>query len=180
MGLTAVASGSLLLFLFAGNLSMKPATTWLLRRVGFRRILVVNGVLVVGGFVACALLGPATPRPVIAAVLFCCGLCRSMQFTAFNTLAFADVPPARMSAATTLFSAVGQMTAGVGVALGALAVHAGQALRGSAGQPLAPADFRIAFLLVGGLAALALVDAWRLPHDAGAAVSGHRRAGSPA
>lgn len=174
MGLSAIASGSLLLFLFAGNLTMKPATTWLLRRFGFRRVLLANGFLVVAGFAACALLGPGTPRAAIAAVLFGCGLCRSMQFTAFNTLAFADVPRPRMSGATTLFSAVGQMTAGLGVALGALALHAGQALRREPGEGLALADFRVAFLLVGLLAALALVDAWRLSPGAGAEVSGHR------
>jgi EmrB/QacA subfamily drug resistance transporter len=173
LGLSAVASGSLLLFLFAGNLTMKPATTWMLRRFGFRRVLLVNGSLVLAGFVACALLGPGTPRSAIAAVLFCCGLCRSMQFTAFNTLAFADVQPAQMSGATTFFSAVGQMTAGLGVALGALALHLAQVMRGEVGAHLAVADFRIAFGLVGLLAALPLVDAWRLPARAGAEVSGH-------
>jgi MFS family permease len=175
MGLSAVASGALLLFLFAGNLTMKPATTWLLRWFGFRQMLLVNGLLVVAGFGACALLGPGTPRAVIAAVLFACGLCRSMQFTSFNTLAFADVPRPQMSGATTLFSAVGQMTAGLGVALGALALHVAQVTRGQAGERLAVGDFRIAFALVGLLAALALIDAWRLPPGAGAEVSGHRR-----
>ena len=175
LGMSPVASGSLLLFLFAGNLTMKPFTTWLLRRFGFRRVLVVNGLLVIAGFGACALLGPQATRISIAAVLFGCGLCRSMQFTAFNTLAFADVPPERMSGASTLFSAVGQMTAGLGVALGALALQAGQFLGGRTGQRLMVADFRIAFWLVGAVAALALFDAWRLAPDAGAEVSGHRR-----
>jgi EmrB/QacA subfamily drug resistance transporter len=174
MGMSAVASGSLLLFLFAGNLSMKPATTWLLRRFGFRRVLMVNGVLIVVGFGACALLGPGTPRASIGAVLFGCGLCRSMQFTAFNTLAFSDVPPPRMSGASTLFSAIGQMNAGLGVAVGALVLHLAQGLAGNGGQRLAVPDFRVAFAFMGALAALALLDAWRLPAAAGSQVSGHR------
>jgi len=153
---------------------MKPATTYMLRGFGFRNVLLVNGSLVLVGFGACALLGRATPHAVIAAVLFGCGLCRSMQFTAFNTLAFADLAQNQMSGATTLFSAVGQMTAGVGVALGALSLHASQALRGHAGDRLAVGDFRVAFLLVALLSVLALVDASRLPADAGAEVSGHR------
>jgi EmrB/QacA subfamily drug resistance transporter len=179
LGMSAVTSGSLLLFLFAGNLSMKPATTWVLRRFGFRRVLLVNGLVVVSGFVVCSLIGPSTPHAVIAAVLFACGLCRSMQFTAFNTLAFADVSGAQMSGATTLFSAFGQMTAGIGVALGALSLHVVQALRGHAGEKLAVADFRIAFLAVALLPVLSLCDAWQLPRDAGAEVSGHRGARSP-
>jgi len=180
MGRSAVASGSLLLFLFAGNLSMKTTTTWMLRRFGFRQVLLVNGVLVVVGFVLCALLGPATPAWATGAVLFACGLSRSMQFTAFNTLAFADVPPPRMSAASTLFSAVGQMSAGFGVALGALALHVAQALGGRLGQRLMTADFHSAFLIMGTLAALALIDPLRLPADAGAQVSGHRPRGTGA
>jgi len=176
LGMSPVASGSLLLFLFAGNLTMKPFTTWLLRRFGFRRVLVVNGVLVVAGFVACALLGPQATRFAIGAVLFGCGLCRSMQFTAFNTLAFADVPRERMSGASTLFSAVGQMTAGLGVAMGALALQAGQFLTGRTGERLVVGDFRVAFLLMGAVAALALFDAFQLAPDTGAEVSGHRTA----
>jgi EmrB/QacA subfamily drug resistance transporter len=176
LGLTPIASGSLLFFLFAGNLAMKTVTTWLLRSFGFRTVLVANGVLVVAGFVACAAFGPGTPRAVIAAVLFASGLFRSTQFTAFNTLGFGDVPAAKMSGASTLFSAVRQMMGAVGVALGAIALDGAQALRGALGTRLALADFRIAFLVVATVAALALVDSCRLPADAGVEVSGHRPA----
>ena len=98
-----------------------------------------------------------------------------MQFTSFNTLAFADVPPARMSGATTLFSALGQMTAGVGVALGALVIHGVHVLRAGAGEKLSVLDFRIAFLVMAIPAAMALLQVLRLPHDAGVEVSGHGR-----
>jgi len=174
LGMSPVASGSLLLFLFGGNLTMKPATTWILRRLGFRRVLLVNGLLLMGGFIACSFLRLGTPPMVIALVLFACGLCRSMQFTAFNTIAFADVPPPEMSAASTLFSALGKMTAGVGVALGAMALHAIQSVRGTRGDPLSVTDFRFVFLLMALVAGIALTDVWHLPHDAGAEVSGHR------
>ena len=176
LALTPVASGSLLLFLFAGNLAMKPSTTWLMRRYGFRSVLVVNGVLVVAGFIACALLGAGTPHAVIAAVLFVSGLFRSMQFTAFSTLGFADVPSAQMSGASTLFSAVRQMNGGLGVALGAVALETAQAVRGHLGARLEVVDFRIAFVIVAAVAALALLESWCLSDEAGVAVSGHDRA----
>jgi EmrB/QacA subfamily drug resistance transporter len=181
LGLTPIASGSLLLALFAGNLAMKPSTTWLLRTFGFRTVLVANGVLVAAGFLACALIGPRTPHAIIAALLFATGLFRSMQFTAFSTLGFADIPAARMSAASTLFSAMRQLNAGIGVALGAVTLAIAQALRGRGGAQVEVADFRIAFLLVAGVSAVALVDSWKLPPDAGAEVSGHvRNAHAPA
>jgi EmrB/QacA subfamily drug resistance transporter len=173
LGMSAVASGSLLLALFAGNLAIKPATTTIIRRFGFRRVLLVNGLLVVLGSLGCALLSPSTPVAAIAVLVFFCGVCRSMQFSAFNTLGFAEVPHAQMSGATTLFSVFQQMNAGMGIAFGALALHAAQWLFGRAGGTPTLSDFRIAFVLVALLALLAMIDSWRLPRDAGAEVSGH-------
>jgi len=177
-GLSAVTAGMLMLSLFAGNLLMKPGTTWTLRRFGFRRVLVVNGLLVALGFAGCAMLTPATPIPVMATILFFCGACRSMQFTALNTIAFADVKPAQMSGSTTLFSVLQQMNAGMGVALGALALQlaALMTLPAGATPDALPSllDFRLALAVMGVLAALAVIDAMRLPRDAGDEVSGHR------
>ena len=44
-GLSPVDAGLLVLAIFAGNLAMKPFTTGLLRRYGFRRVLLVNGLI---------------------------------------------------------------------------------------------------------------------------------------
>ena len=46
---------------------------------------------------ACALIAPATPVPVIMGLLFVSGLTRSMQFTTLATIAYADVPPEQLS-----------------------------------------------------------------------------------
>ena len=70
-----------------------------------------------------------------------------MQFTALNTLAFADVPPGDMSGANTLFSAVQQMALGLGIALGAVVLRLGQSFHGEVGVPTLE-DFRLAFLVV--------------------------------
>ena len=66
----------------------------LLRRYGFRRVLLVNGTLTALIIVGCPALTPATPYTVIAIVLFASGLTRALQFSALNSLAFADVPRA--------------------------------------------------------------------------------------
>lgn len=177
-GLSAITAGMLMLSLFAGNLVMKPATTWTLRRYGFRKVLVVNGLLVALGFAGCALLTATTPIPVMAAILFFCGMCRSMQFTALNTIAFADVKPAQMSGSTTLFSVLQQMNAGMGVALGAVvlqvAAQFGRGLQGPASGHPSALDFRLALAVMGVLAAVAVIDAMRLPREAGDEVSGHK------
>ncbi|GGY35129.1 MFS transporter [Pseudoduganella albidiflava] len=170
-GLSGPVAGMLLLALFAGNLAMKPATGWAMRRFGLRRVLVWNGALLAASFPACALLRPETPLAVIGGVLFFCGMFRSMQFTALNTLAFANVPAAQMSGASTLFSVVAQVTTGLGIAGAALLLEMG----GLAGWAAAdPAVFRLALVAMGGLALAGVIDSLRLPADAGAQVVGAR------
>ena len=176
-GLSAFKSGLLVLAVFAGNLGMKTVTTPVIRRFGFRRVLIGNGLLTAFSLFACAFLSPALPTPVIVAILFFGGLCRSMQFTSLNTLGFADIPPAQMSAATTFAIMVQQMTMGMGVAVGAIALRIAALLRhGSASNPTTP-DFHLAFVLVGLIALVSVLDFLKLDAAAGAVVSGHARGG---
>ncbi|MDB5359929.1 MAG: drug resistance transporter, EmrB/QacA subfamily [Rhodospirillales bacterium] len=175
-GLDAFHSGLLVLTLFAGNLAMKTATTPVLKRWGFRTTLIGNGLVVVVAAAACAGFTPATPWPVIAAVLFVNGLARSMQFTSLTTLSLAEIPAPQMSAASTLSSMVQQMTMGMGIAFGALCLRLGAAIERNATGTPSVMDFRIAFGLVAVVALAALFDVRRLAPDAGAEVSGHRRA----
>ncbi|WP_254926050.1 MFS transporter [Bordetella genomosp. 11] len=174
-GLSPVQAGSLMLALFAGNLAMKPATGWVMRTYGFRRVLVVNGLLVAAGFALCATLAPGTPVWWTSALLFFSGMSRSMQFTALNTLGFADIPKPAMTGATTLFSACQQLNAGLGIAFGAVALRAAEWMSGNGSAPPGPLQFRIALLLSAALAAVAIIDSVRLPANAGADISGHRR-----
>jgi EmrB/QacA subfamily drug resistance transporter len=174
-GMNAFESGLLTLAVFAGNLSMKVVTTPVMRRFGFRAVLLVNGALAALSLAAMSLLSPTTPKTVIVIVLFLSGLSRSLQFTALNTLSFADVPKAQMSGASALSSTLFQLTMGIGVAFGAIALRLAAWIHGHAGQSVAPADFGIAFLLVAGVGLLGIADLFGLARDAGAEVSGHRR-----
>ncbi|MEA3086155.1 MAG: hypothetical protein QOC89_3852 [Paraburkholderia sp.] len=171
-GLNAFESGLLTLSVFAGNLSMKVVTTPVMRRFGFRSVLIVNGMFAAISLAAMSLLSPATPKTVIVAVLFLSGLSRSLQFTALNTLSFADVPKAQMSGASALSSTLFQMTMGVGVALGAIALRVAEWLHGHDSHSIAPADFSVAFLIVAAVGLLGIFDLFGLARDAGAEVSG--------
>jgi len=171
-GMSAFNSGLLVLAVFAGNVAMKPLTTPTIRWLGFRTTLLVNGVVVIAAVLVCAFLTPATPRWLIIAALFVGGLCRSMQFTCLNTIGFADVPKEKLSTANTLFSAVGQMNVGMGIAIGAIALQMAVLIRGDSGR-IQVADFHLAFVLVTVFAILALYDCLRLDKHAGAVVSGH-------
>ena len=168
-GDSAVRSGLITFASSAGALVMKPATQAALRRFGFRDTLVWNGVLsgvLVG---ACAAFRPTWPAAAIYAVLLVGGLFRSLQFTAYNTLAYGDVPRAKMSAATSLYTAAQQLAATIGISLGALALEVAM---GFARRAPSVGDFSIAFVAVAALTLAAAPLAVRLPRDAGDDLTG--------
>jgi len=175
-GLSAFQSGMLVLTMFAGNLAMKSVTTPVLRRWGFRAVLIVNGVISAVLIAGLGVLSPATPRVALVALLFLHGLSRSMQFTALNTLAFVDIPKSLMSSATSFAAVVQQMGMGLGVAVGAVALRGAGWLRGERAGVLSLMDFHLAFWMMGALGILAVLDCFTLPREAGAEVSGHQAA----
>jgi EmrB/QacA subfamily drug resistance transporter len=164
--LTPLQSGLITFTSTLGALFMKAAAPWMLKRFGFRTVLIWNAVL--GGLfiAACAGFTATTPFPVMIAVLLIGGFFRSLQFTSINALAYAEVPASRMSRATAL-SAVGQQVSlATGVALGALAVEIVGRLQGHAA--IMASDFPPGFLVVGVIAASSALIFMQLPPNAGA------------
>lgn len=172
-GLSAFQSGLLVLAMFAGNLFMKTATTPILRRFGFRRILIVNGLITAALIASFSMVSPATPKALLIALLFAHGLSRSMQFTSISTLAFVDIPQPQMGSANSFFTVMTQMSMGMGVAVGAVTLRLAAWLHGTSSSTPALADFHLAFGLVAIVAVLAVADCFTLDRRAGAEVSGH-------
>ncbi|NKL96255.1 MFS transporter [Rhizobium leguminosarum] len=172
-GLSSIAAGTYLLVYFLGNFSMKAVTTPLLRFFGFRTVLGVNGLIAALSIVGCGFLSPETPPFFIHALLFLAGLSRSMEFTALNTLAFADIGPAQRSSASTLSSMLQQVSMLLGVAVAAAVLNIASAFRGADNPVLA--DFRWAFVVVGVIGVVSSLRFLQLPAEAGAEVSGHRK-----
>jgi EmrB/QacA subfamily drug resistance transporter len=174
-GLNPLESGTLVLVYFLGNIAMKPLTSPILRRFGFRSVTVVNGLIAGITILGCAAFSAQTRHWVIMSVLLVAGATRSMQFTALNTLTFADISPAQRSSASTLASMLQQLVAVLGVALGALLLNVSQILHHA--DVVAVSDFRISFIAIGLLALLSAAGFLRLPTHAGAEVSGHLSVG---
>jgi EmrB/QacA subfamily drug resistance transporter len=174
-GLNAFQSGLYLLALFAGDLSMKVIVIQVLRRFGFRRILIVNGVITAASMALCATLSPATPIVLILSILFFHGAFRSMQFTCMTTLAYAEIPPGRMSRANGFLSAVMQLSMGMGVAVGAITLRLVAHAHGHSAAVPQLRDFHLAILLVAILALGPVFNSLGLSADAGATTSGHRQ-----
>ncbi|MBB3181871.1 MFS transporter [Variovorax sp. Sphag1AA] len=166
-GFNAFHSGLLLLVVFAGNLSMKAVTTPILRRFGYRPVMLWNGLLAAACLGLCALIGPTMPMGVLMPILFFCGMTRSMQFTCLGTIAFADVPDRQMADANGLFNVISQVGMAAGITLGAMAVRLGGALSEGFHFTAPAIQFRMAFLLISVIALAGLLDTLRLPKGAG-------------
>jgi len=174
-GLTAFQSGLYLLALFAGDLSMKAIIIPTLRRFGFRRVIIVNGLITAASIAVCATFSPATPPVLIIAILFFHGGFRSMEFTCTTTLAYADIPPASISRANGFLSAIMQLGSGMGVAVGAITLRLVAHARGHSAAAPQLHDFQLTILIIAVLALGPVLDSLNLPLDAGASTSGHVR-----
>jgi EmrB/QacA subfamily drug resistance transporter len=158
-GWSPLAAGLMVVALFVGNLTIKPATTPLMRRFGIRRVLIVNAIASVGCFGLLALLQPGLPVVAIAAILYVSGALRSIGFTAYNSLAFSDVEGDDLTHGNTLNASVQELGAGLGIAIAALLLSV-------------LSSYPYAYLVLGALLAVTLIESLRLPRDAGSHVSG--------
>jgi EmrB/QacA subfamily drug resistance transporter len=165
-GLSPFHSGMITFATAVGAMGMKWGTVRVLRRFGFRNILIFNGLISSAFLAVCALFTANTPMTLMLGLLFVGGFFRSLQFTAINTIAYAEVENARVSRATALVSVGQQLAIAAGVAVGAIVVELSLHLRGDG--VLQAADFPPAFLVVAGISVLSAIIFWRLPHDAGA------------
>ena len=102
---------------------MKTLAARIIRTFGFRNIMIINAIVSSVFIAACALFTITTPLLLIMIILVVGGFFRSLQFTAINALAYADVEPQQMSRATTLVSVNQQLAISAGVAIGAFSVE---------------------------------------------------------
>ena len=177
-GYSAVQAGSYVLLLFLGNVLVKPATSPLLRRYGFRSTLVASiagGLLVL---IAIALLRPTTPAPLTAAVLVLSGVFRSIGLSAYNSLQFADIDPVDLPDANTLSFTLQQVAAGLGVAVGALLLRVSAQTLRTASVPLVT-DYGLTFVLLAVIMLQPLVEVLRLRRSAGAVLIARRARSRP-
>jgi hypothetical protein len=168
-------SGSLTFVSSLGAMAMKACAPPIVRRLGFRTILIGNAVLIGLVMSSFALVSKTTPAPVILAVLGVFGFLRSLQFTCINALGYCDLAPAAVGRGTSIASVAQQVTLSFGVALGATLLSLSMALSGSPGLELH--DFRIVFLAVALLPLASIPLFARLAPTDGAQVSGYREAG---
>jgi len=173
-GMTAFAAGLMTFISAVGALVMKTTAPPILRRFGFRTVLMVNGVICAASFMVYALFRIDTPHALIMLALAVGGFFRSLQFTSLNGMAYADLEQAQMSRGTTTASMAQQFMQSVSIGLAATLLHFLMTRRGEThltGETVAPA-----FAIFGALTLLSLIWFARLPADAGDEMNSRRPA----
>ena len=171
-GMTALQSGLITFVAAAGAISMKLGAARMIRRFGFRQLLLVNGLMASASISIMGFLSASTPYLLAISLLFVGGFLRSLQFTALNAMSYSDVDHQQASYATSLYTVVQQLSLSMGVVLAAFVLEAAQWFRGE--MKLMPMDFTIAFVVVAACSVSACVEYLTLSPAAGEAVSGKR------
>jgi MFS family permease len=171
-GLSPFQSGLVTFASAVGAMGMKTLASRIIRAFGFRNMMTVNAVVSAIFLGACALFTATTPLTLIFIILVVGGFFRSLQFTAINTVAYAEIEPAQMSRATTLVSVNQQLAVSAGVAVGAFAVETTLFLRHQ--TELSASSFPPGFLVVALISAASFWFFRQMPADAGSEISGRK------
>jgi EmrB/QacA subfamily drug resistance transporter len=171
-GLSPFQSGLVTFGSSLGAMGMKTLAARIIRTFGFRNLMTVNAVVSSVFLAACALFTVTTPLLLILIILVVGGFFRSLQFTAINTVAYAEVEQAQMSRATTLVSVNQQLAVSAGVAVGAFSVETTLWLHHQ--NELNATVFAPAFLVVALISAVSSWFFWQMPDDAGHEISGRK------
>jgi MFS family permease len=171
LGLPAWESGLLMMPTAAAAMGMKFLSAWILRRYGFRRVLIVNTVML--GLTIClyALVTPETPLPAIVLLALTQGLFNSLQFSSMNAMAYADVEPAESSMATSIASTFQRLSMSFGLACGSLVAgwYLGDVPQTQ--QAAVTNALHHTFVAVGALTLLSSLSFWTLRRNDGDNVS---------
>lgn len=172
LGFSALQSGVILLLSGLIAFFTKTKTASMLKRWGFRKVLLTNGVMCGTALLACGGFGWSSSGSVygISAIVCIAGFARSVQFNALTAIAYADLPPSAVAGATTINTMGWQLAIMLGVSMASWVVDTSAAL-GRRAQP-AGADFAIAFAALGMIALVSMYHYVRLPANAGQALSG--------
>ena len=170
LGMSPLAAGLLTFAVAAGSLMMRTTAPPIIHRLGFKRLMIVNGVLTAGSLMLCATFEAETPHAVILLVLAGHGFLRGLQLTCLNALAYADLSGEQLSSGSTIMGITQQLAQSLGIGLCATVVQWFH-MAGGAG-PLSARDVSPAFIAIGAISLLSVLFFLRLPPNAGDEMTG--------
>src|SRR5664279_1157101 len=162
LGLPAWESGLLMMPTAAAAMGMKFISAGILKRYGYRQVLIVNTVLLGTTLGVFALVTPGTPLALIVLIGLVQGFFNSLQFSAMNAMAYADIEPADSSMATSIASTCQQLSLSFGLACGSLIAGWYLGNLPQTDQAAVTTALHYTFLSVGGLTILSSLSFWTL------------------
>lgn len=147
-GYSPLLSGLLLAPTAIGISLSRPLALPLLRNLGYKRVLIWNTFLAGASIWSLALIGPQTPAVIIALLTFIFGFLVSIQYSAMNSLGYADISGENLSAANSIISTLQQLAQSVGVAVSAIFIRL-FSYGFSENLELSPFVFKCTFIAIG-------------------------------
>lgn len=170
-GLNPFQSGLITFSGAIGALTVKFVARRVFAVTGFRTALMVAGVLGAAMTAVNGFFTPETPHIWIIGALLAAGLFRSLFFTGVNALGYSEISDELASQATSMASALQQVSLALGVAFAAFILEMSSMFSGS---HLQLADFHLAFFIVTAVSLFSIIPLIKLDPLTGADVSGHR------
>lgn len=171
LGLPAWQSGLLMMPAALAAMAMKALAAPMLKRFGYRRVLIVNTLLVACAIASYSLVGAGTPLFVIVGMGLALGLFNSLQFSSMNSMAYADIDAADTSMASTIASTLQQMSMSFGLAFGSLITAYFLEGLSQADQLAVTASLHHAFIALAVLTVVSSAAFWTLRPEDGESVS---------
>ena len=174
LGFTPIQSGLLIMPQALAAMTLKLTMPMILKRFGYRRVLIVNTVALGLMIFLFSTIEAVTPVWGIVMMAFAYGFLTSLQYTSMNTLAYADVNERQASSASTIASTVQQMAVSFGVAAASLAAAFFVPDRMHSTEAEMIHGIHLALLVLGGLTIASTIVFNELRTGDGDAVSRHK------
>jgi EmrB/QacA subfamily drug resistance transporter len=148
LGFSAIHSGLMLIPLALAAMIMKELVTPILRRFGYRNVLIYSTFFVGMAIMTLGLFDQNTPIYFLAINLFLIGFVNSLRFTAMSSLTLADLYDEKASSGNSLMSVSQQLSTTFGVAISAVLLRMFQAPADPMHLDLVD-SFRVTFVILG-------------------------------
>nr|WP_243277856.1 MFS transporter [Clostridium yunnanense] len=158
---SAVKAGSFVIFIFIGNIGIKPFTNVIIRKLGYRGALLSSFGMVFITSIALAFIQINTLPIWIMFLALVSGAGRSLALTAYSGLSFSEIEPKDRNSANTLNSVVSTLAQGMGISLITVVVNLLQNF-----FPITTA-YELGFIFLGLLMILPAIEILFLPKNIG-------------
>jgi len=178
LGYTPVKSGLLIVPQAISGILAKLALPAILRRLGYRRLLLGNSITMAVLVMLYSAVEPDTPVWPIILLASCYGACSSLQYTTMNTMAYTDVDEKCLSGASSIASTAQELSITFGIASGGLiaAIFVPRVFLSNISE-VGEFDLGNTFIVLGGLTLLSTLVFGRLPKIANPVPTQQAKAG---